>query len=115
MQDKDVEAEAEAREIVKITDKSLGSERQASAAAYLAPSWISRENTKRQKFKSDRRCVEDEKANNADPDTLDSSRHSGEKSLVPGKKCSEAETLLRELIRANEKVLQAVVYLLETM
>ena len=28
VQDKDVEAEAEAREIVKITDKSLGSERQ---------------------------------------------------------------------------------------
>ena len=27
VQDKDVEAEAEAREIVKVTDKSLGSER----------------------------------------------------------------------------------------
>ena len=28
VQDKDIEAEAEAREIVKVTDKSLGSERQ---------------------------------------------------------------------------------------
>ena len=57
VQDKDVEAEAEAREIVKITDKSLGSERQNWLATYLAPSWISRESTKRQKFKSDRRCA----------------------------------------------------------
>ena len=39
-------------------------------------------------------------------------RHSGEKSLVPGRN-AEAETLLRELIRAHEKVLGARVYLLE--
>ena len=33
VQDKDVEAEAEAREIVKVTDKSLGAERQTLALA----------------------------------------------------------------------------------
>ena len=32
VQDKDVEAEAEAREIVKVTDKSLGAERQGLAS-----------------------------------------------------------------------------------
>ncbi len=36
VQDKDVEAEAEAREIVKVTDKSLGSERQQLASR---PTW----------------------------------------------------------------------------
>ena len=31
------------------------------ALRYLAPSWISRESTKRQKFKSDRRCAKTRK------------------------------------------------------
>jgi tetratricopeptide (TPR) repeat protein/predicted Ser/Thr protein kinase len=111
VQDKDVEAEAEAREIVKITDKSLGAERQHRRA--LLGAVLDKQGKHKEAEVQIRQSVLlDEKAKGADPDTL-ATRATLARNLWYQGRNAEAETLLRELIRANEKALGAQVYLLE--
>ena len=112
VQDKDVEAEAEAREIVKVTDKSLGAERQNWPRALLG-AVLDKQGKHKEAEVQIRQAVRlNEKANGADHDTL-ASRATLARNLWYQGRNAEAETLLRELIRAHEKALGARVYLLE--
>ena len=110
-QDKDVEAEAEAREIVKLTDKSLGSERLNWRD--LLGAVLDKQGKHKEAEVQIRQAVRlQEKAKGADPHTLTTRANLARNLWYKGRN-AEAETLLRELIRANEKVLGARVYLLE--
>ena len=113
VQDKDVEAEAEAREIVKVTDKSLGAERQSWPRDLLGAVLDKQGKHKEAEVQIRQALRLNEKANGIDhSDTLDSRGILARNLWYQGRN-AEAETLLRELIRANEKVLGAQVYLLE--
>ena len=113
VQDKDVEAEAEAREIVKITDKSLGAERQGWPRDLLGAVLDKQGKHKEAEVQIRQALRLNEKAFGIDSsDTLDS-RGTLARNLWYQGRNAEAETLLRELIRAHEKVLGAQVYLLE--
>ena len=89
VQDKDVEAEAEAREMVKVTHKSLGSERQQLARDLLGAVLDKRGKHKEAEVQireAVRRKRQKEKGADADRDS-EQSRHSGEKSLVSRQTC----------------------------
>jgi serine/threonine protein kinase len=113
VQDKDVEAEAEAREIVKIRDKSLGAEREGWPRDLLGVVLDKQGKHKEAEVQIRQAVRLNEKAYGIDSnDTLDSRGNLARNLWYQGRN-AEAETLLRELIRANEKVLGAQVYLLE--
>ncbi len=110
VQDKDVEAEAEAREMVKLTDKSLGAGRQIRPRTLLGVVLDKQGKHKEAEVQIRQALRLQEKANGIDySNTLAILA----RNLWYQGRNAEAETLLRELITANEKVLGARVYLLE--
>jgi tetratricopeptide (TPR) repeat protein len=112
VQDKDVEAEAEAREIVKVTDKSLGAERQIWRD--LLGAVLDKQGKHKEAEVQIRQALrQNEKANGPDHRFTLANRAILARNLWYQGRNAEAETLLRELITANEKVLGAQVYLLE--
>jgi tetratricopeptide (TPR) repeat protein/predicted Ser/Thr protein kinase len=111
VQDKDVEAEAEAREIVKIRDKSIGAERQGWPRDILGVVLDKQGKHKEAEVQIRQAVRLNEKANGADPYTL-FNRATLARNLWYQGRNAEAETLLREHISANEKALGAQVYLL---
>src|SRR5215216_2242451 len=93
VQDKDIEAEAEAREIVKVTDKSLGSERQNWR--WLLGAVLDKQGKHKEAEVQIRQAVRtSEKANGADPWTLNSRATLARNLWYQGRN-AEAETLLR--------------------
>lgn len=111
VQDKEVEAEAEARGIVKVTDQSLGAERQNWR--WLVGVVLDKEGKHKEAEVQIRQAMrENEKENSADNWTLDTRAMLARNLWYQGRN-AEAETLLREVIRAKEKQLGARVYLLE--
>jgi tetratricopeptide (TPR) repeat protein len=112
VQDKDVEAEAEAREIVKLTDKSLGSERQNWRD--LLGGVLDKQGKHKEAEVQSRQALRlNEKAYGIDGSETRVNRGNLARNLWYQGRNAEAETLLRELIRANEKALGARVYLLK--
>lgn len=113
VQDKDVEAEAEAREIMKIRDRSLGAEREGWPRDLLGLVLDKQGKHKEAEVQIRQALGVNEKAYGIDySDTRDGRGNLARNLWYQGRN-AEAETLLRELIRANEKVLGAQVYLLE--
>jgi tetratricopeptide (TPR) repeat protein/predicted Ser/Thr protein kinase len=113
VQDKDVEAEAEAREIMKIRDRSLGAEREGWPRDLLGVVLDKQGKHKEAEVQIRQGLGVNEKAYGIDSlDTRDSRGNLARNLWYQGRN-AEAETLLRELIRANEKVLGVQVYLLE--
>jgi tetratricopeptide (TPR) repeat protein len=111
-QDKDVEAEAEAREIVKLTDKSLGAERQIWRDILGAV--LDKQGKHKEAEVQIRQALrQNEKVNGADHRFTLINRALLAKNLWYQGRNAEAETLLRELIGANEKKLGAQIYLIE--
>jgi len=110
VQDKDVEAEAEARAIVKGTDESLGSERQHFRQ--LLGAVIDKERKHKEAEVQIRQGArESEKDNGADDWTLDA-RAILARNLWYQERNAEAGTIIRDVIRAHEKKLGARAYLL---
>jgi tetratricopeptide (TPR) repeat protein len=111
VQDKDVEAEAEAREIVKITDKTPG---RAGWPRELLGVLLDKQGKHKEAEVQIRQALSrNEKGpGNEASATLDSRGYLARNLWFQGRN-AEAETLLRELITANEKVLGTRVYLLE--
>jgi serine/threonine protein kinase len=109
VQDKDVGAEAEAREIVKVTDKSLGDERQHWR--WLLGAVLDKEGKHKEAEVLIREAIrENQKENGAeDSDT----RAILARNLWYQGRNAEAETTVRKLIKAKEKELGARLYLLE--
>jgi serine/threonine protein kinase len=111
VQDKDVEAEAEAREMVKVTDKSLGSE--IYQHRQLVGAVLDKEGKHKEAEVQIRQAVlENEKENVADDMTLDTRAVLARNLWYQGRN-AEAETIIRDVIRAYERKLGARVYLLE--
>ena len=110
-QDKDVEAEAEAREIVKITEKTTGPS--GWPRDLLGAVFDKQGKHKEAEVQIRQALAANEKGDsNEVSDTRDSRGNLARNLWYQGRN-AEAETLLRELIRAYEKVLGARVYLLE--
>ncbi len=111
VQNKNVEAEAEARAIVKVCDESLGSERQHWR-------WLvgvvldKQEKHKEAEVQIRQTVLENEKENDADEWALEA-RGALARNLWYQEKNAESETLLRDVIRAREKKLGARLYLSE--
>jgi tetratricopeptide (TPR) repeat protein len=112
VQDKDVEAEAEARKIVNITDKSRGAGIHGWPRDLLGGVLDKQGKHKDAEVQFRQAARINEKANGIDySDTLDSRGNLARNLWYQGRN-AEAETLLRELIRAHEKVLGTHVYVL---
>jgi tetratricopeptide (TPR) repeat protein len=111
VQDKDIEAEAEAREIVKIGDKSPG---RTGWPRDLLGGVLDKQGKHKEAEVQIRQALGlNEKAvGNEHSDTLDSRSNLARNLWYQGRN-AETEALLRELITANEKALGARVYLLE--
>jgi serine/threonine protein kinase len=113
VQDQNLKAEAEAREIVKLSDKSVGAERSGWTRDVLA-AVLDMQGKHSEAEAQIRQAVRlNEKALGRDDDDTRNSRGHLAKNLWYQGKNTEAENLLRELITLNEKIMGAHVYLLE--
>ena len=111
VQDKDVEAEAEARKIVKVTDESLGSEREHWR--WLLGAVLDKEGKHKEAEVQMRQAVSlDDKEKGASDAALDSRALLARNLWYQGRN-AEAETIIRDVITAKEKALGARTYLLE--